>query len=327
MTQPRKRLIDLNTTPYYHCISRCVRRAFLCGECHLTGKNYEHRKGWVQERIAFLSKVFAIDIASYAVMSNHYHLVIRVDADKAKSWSDNAVIQRWGQLYSVPVVVKQAQKSTATKAIKLMAKSMIDTWRSRLIDISWFMRCLNEFLARRANTEDECTGRFWEGRFKSQALLDQAAVLTAMAYVDLNPIRAGISKTPEKSVHTSIQQRIKLTKKEPVEHNIKLMTLSSNQSQRNKNSVAFSKQDYFDLVDWIGRVIRDDKRGFIDNKLPPILNRLNLAPDGFIELLKREDNIAGLTVVGSPTALANLIENTETCFIKGMSRTKRLYAT
>ena len=71
MTRARQQLIDLSATPYYHVISRCVRRAYLCGEDKLTGKNFNHRRQWLVDRVKLLSDVFAIDIAAYAIMSNH----------------------------------------------------------------------------------------------------------------------------------------------------------------------------------------------------------------------------------------------------------------
>jgi hypothetical protein len=88
------------------------------------------------------------------------------------------------------------------------AQAIVATSRERLSTLSWFMRRLNEDLARRANTEDVCKGHFWEGRLKSQALLDEAAILTYMSYVDLNPVRVGMAECPENSDLTSIQQRI-----------------------------------------------------------------------------------------------------------------------
>ena len=83
MTSPSRTLIDLDSTPYYHCIACCVRRAFLSGEDSLTGNSYEHRKSWVVDLLKELANIFAIEVCASAVMSNHYH----VDAQTAKSWS------------------------------------------------------------------------------------------------------------------------------------------------------------------------------------------------------------------------------------------------
>ena len=207
MTQSRSSLISLSDTPYYHCISRCVRRAFLCGQDRYTGQSFEHRRQWVAERMHFLASLFNIDICSYAVLSNHYHLVLKVNVDE--NISNEEVCQRWIQLYSAPPLVGRWMKQELTsKAEQDMALKIISNWRNRLIDISWFMRCLNEFIARKANKEDKCKGRFWEGRFKSQALLDEEALLACMAYVDLNPVRAKMADDVESSKYTSAYERI-----------------------------------------------------------------------------------------------------------------------
>ena len=191
MTIARNNQISVSDTPYYHCIGRCVRRAFLCGEDPITGQNYEHRRQWIVDKLAELSEVFAINVCAYAVMSNHYHAVLHIDTEQAEAWSDDQVIEHWLKLFRGPVLIQRYLKGeTKTQAEHLKVAEMVTVWRERLSDLSWFMRCLNESIARRANAEDHCRGRFWEGRFKSQALLDEAALLTCMAYVDLNPIRA-----------------------------------------------------------------------------------------------------------------------------------------
>ena len=209
MPQPRKRLVSLADTPYYHCISRCVRRAFLCGIDAHSGFDFSHRRGWIVERMKKLAGLFAIDLCAYAVMSNHYHVIIRVDREQALSWSDVEVAKRWLQVFTGPELAQRFIKDEMLSVGELdRVKVWIDSWRKRLHDLSWFMRCLNEPIARMANREDHCKGRFWEGRFRSQALLDERALLACMAYVDLNPIRAALAGTPEASDFTSIQERI-----------------------------------------------------------------------------------------------------------------------
>lgn len=213
MTHPRSAFISLSDTAWYHCVSRCVRRAFLCGADLVTGKDFNHRRGWIASRIKELAYIFAIDVAAYAVMSNHYHVVAHIDAERALGWSVEEVLTRWTQLFSGPLLVQRYLSPLRAQMGEAEIDKVLEvtqTYRSRLHDLSWFMRVLNESLARQANAEDECTGRFWEGRFKSQALLDEAALLAAMAYVDLNPIRAGMAETPEASDYTSIQERLGL---------------------------------------------------------------------------------------------------------------------
>ncbi len=163
MPQARKNQISLDATPYYHCISRCVRRAFLCGTDNFSGNSYEHRRGWIEERLQELVDVFAIDIASFTIMHNHTHLVLYVDKKQADSWSVDEVLLRWSKLFSGnPILQKQIQNQPMIQAEVDQLVKLAKIWRERLCDISWFMRCLNEPIARRANEEDGCTGRFWD---------------------------------------------------------------------------------------------------------------------------------------------------------------------
>lgn len=336
MTRARNQIISLETTPYYHCISRCVRRAFLWGEDSFTGKNYEHRKEWVIERLRELSGVFAIDICAYAIMSNHYHLVLRVDQHKADTWEMQQVIEQWNKLYKLPLLVaRYLREETTTRAEAKAAECIIETWRERLCDISWFMRTLNEHLARRANEEDNCTGRFWEGRFKSQALLDEAAVLTCMSYVDLNPLRAGMAETPEASDFTSIQQRIrKYVRKTAKSYGnptktplpaVPLMPLIKQHRDPHQNAIGFTLTDYLALVDWAGRAVREGKRGAINEAAPPILQRLGLEPTRYLEHLKGDAGTEHSSVLGHIEQVKEAAESLGRRFIKGAGEARRLY--
>ena len=162
MPKPRKTLVSLDATPYYHCVSRCVRRAFLCGDDALTGKSYEHRRQCIQDRLLALADIFAIDIAADAIMSNHYHLVLHIDRDTATNWSAAKVIEQWQRLFKGSVQSQRySQQETLSRAEQDALYEQITEWRERLMSISWFMRCLNEPVAREANKEDNVTGRFW----------------------------------------------------------------------------------------------------------------------------------------------------------------------
>ncbi|MSR60595.1 MAG: hypothetical protein EXS05_23635 [Planctomycetaceae bacterium] len=207
---PRMLLIDPSDVGVYHCISRCVRRAFLCGDDRVSGKNFDHRKQWLQDRLQFLAGQFAIDLLGFAVMSNHLHVILRNRADVVCGWSDDDVARRWWNLFPLrrddegrPAEPQEWELSTVTGNPERLVEV-----RARLSSLSWFMRCLAEPIARRANREDDCTGRFWEGRYKCQPILDESAVAACLAYVDLNPIRAQIAETPETSRFTSVYERI-----------------------------------------------------------------------------------------------------------------------
>ncbi|NKB62394.1 MAG: hypothetical protein GKR95_09780 [Gammaproteobacteria bacterium] len=202
MTVARRQKINLESTPYYHCISRCVRQAFLCGGDRHTGKSYEHRRAWVESLLHKLGKAFCIDLVAYAVMSNHYHVVLRVDLEECESLSDMQVIDRWSLIHKTGDLMRLYRAGgVVTESERREIQTILQHWRDTLTNISRFMGYINERIAREANREDECKGRFWEGRFHSEALLDDEALLKCMAYVDLNPIRAGIAATPEISDH------------------------------------------------------------------------------------------------------------------------------
>ncbi|PCK30165.1 transposase [Pseudoalteromonas piscicida] len=282
MATARKRQISLTDTKYYHCTSRCVRRAFLCGKDKLTGKSYEHRRGWVEEKLLMLATAFCIGVCGYAVMSNHTHIVLCVDDQEAKDLSDEDVVIRWHTMFKGDWLThKFIEGEALSESDKVILNEKINKYRKRLADISWFMRVLNEDIARRANKEDECTGRFWEGRFTSQPLLDEAALIACLAYVDLNPIRANLATSPESSDYTSIKKRISYA--ELGEQPTSLLSFSNNPELSASKVLPFELEHYIELVELTGRSIRADKRGFID-EAELILSRLNIEPANWLKL-------------------------------------------
>ena len=194
MTIARAHLVDPSVTRWYHCVTRCVRRAFLLGE------GTHDRKSWIEHRLEELAQIFSVAVAGFAVLDNHLHLLVRLDPDVAQGWSDEDVVRRWGRLFPPRDKSRQAAPvSDEWVQARLKDARWVATARERLQSLSWFMKCLKEPLSRLANREEQTRGAFFEGRFKSVAILDEESLLATCAYIDLNPVAAGIAEVPEAS--------------------------------------------------------------------------------------------------------------------------------
>lgn len=193
-----------------HTVQRCVRRAFLAGVDQVTGTDYGFRREWIRRRMEALASVFAVDVLTYAVMSNHLHLILRNRPDVVRAWTDEEIAIRWLKVFPGRRLEEHLGEPTESD-VKMLVQNpeRMEVIKERMSDISWFMRALCEPIARMANRQDECTGRFWEGRFKAQPIADEAALLACAMYVDLNPVRAAMAEDPEHSKHTSAYDRIK----------------------------------------------------------------------------------------------------------------------
>jgi REP element-mobilizing transposase RayT len=292
MTVARSQLVDLTITRWYHCISRCVRRAFLLGE------GDQDRKQWIDDRLRELADIFAVSVGGFATLDNHLHLLVRLDPSVAGAWSDEEVVRRWGRLF--PPRDKQRRPLPVLDAwveARLQDQAWIARTRKRLVSLSWFMKCLKEPLARMANRQEATRGAFFESRFKSIAILDEEALLATCAYIDLNPVAAGIAEVPESSPHTSIQQRVQHVRRQGRTGDLQAAQLGSVAGSRGSAGLeeglwlcpvedrrgldctregmlaGFSLGSYLALVDYTGRLLRQGK-ATITGELAAIFDRL-----------------------------------------------------
>ena len=316
MTMARKVVVDAGVSGVYHCISRCVRRAFLCGFDAYSGRDYEHRRGWIRDRVCELSGVFGVEVLAYAVMANHLHLVVRTVPDEVRGWSAREVGERWFRLFPVGRDEQGRALEVDERTLDAFCSDgdRVASCRERLGSLSWFMRCVNEPIARRANREDGCTGRFWEGRFKCQRLVDEGAVLACMAYVDLNPVRAGLVDRPELAEFTSVYDRVVARQgAERLESARRVCAGVAKPTVRQRELLAEAERDagraawlrgfgeggsepffggvdrdrYLSLLDWTGRSLRAEKRGSIPDELAPMLARLELDTEAWVSNVER----------------------------------------
>jgi len=268
-----------------------------------------HRKAWIEARLEVLAKHFAISVCGFAILDNHLHVLCRLDPCIADGWSDEDVVRRWIAVYR-PSCLDVDSPATVQAWIdqQVQDTARVARYRARLQDLGWFMKALKEPLARLANKEDDCTGTFWEARYKSIAILDEQALLATCAYIDLNPFAAGIAKTPEEAPHTSIKQRVDHVRKSGDLEKLQAAAAATSvpaariegdleqshwlcplQDRKTSGTVCagaaregmlpgFSLSSYLELVDWTARLCRTGKAR-ITQEVAGIMNRLGTSPE------------------------------------------------
>lgn len=321
MATKRSDLIDPDNAGYYHLISRCVRRAFLCGKDPDSGKNYDHRRRWIEKRIIELANVFAIEVYSYAVMDNHYHLVVYSDPKAPEFWSDLEVAERWLKVFPGKLNDPRFQLQRALKIQAIVSdKILLATYRERLGSLSWLMRRINEPLAKMANGEDYCKGHFWESRFFSQALLDEGAALTCMAYVDLNLIRAGMATSLQESEHTSIKKRLSVLTPEQLNQ-----TITAIAGKVKNRTMVLKLSDYVELVEWTGQAIVYPKKAKLNNSITATLNHFNIEPSRWTGQVQSYGS-RYYRFVGCLEQLKRKAEALGQQWVKGIKQIEKLYS-
>lgn len=331
MTQPRRQLIDLSVSKIYHCISRCVRQLSLLDGTSGKRSCGVDRKAWIEQRLKVLSESFAISVAEYAIMGNHLHILVRLNPDAISTWTEEEVFLRW-------------LKANPQKDLDPTDQSKLSAWinkekkkpdrekvlRNRLADLGWFMKCLKEPIAKLANAEDNCKGPFWDGRYKSIAVIDEESLLSTAVYIALNPFAANLSGRPENSKFTGLVQRldhaciagnsskpmlkdtthrgvISMPEKkvlEVVELDSWLCPLNDLSGERSVSGKTggrpgllrgLSLVNYLELIDYTSRLRRPGKAS-LDPRIPEIFQRLQLCPEqwaGRMMLLFDSNQIKG----------------------------------
>ena len=308
-----------------HVMNRVVRRCFLLGRDAVTGKNYDHRKRWIEDELKHLAAAFGIDLLGYALLSNHLHLILRSRPDVVETWDTTELARRWLRL----TAGSRDRDPTEPELNSIrLDEAKLAAIRRRLSDISWWMRLLCQRIAQRANREDQEVGKFWQSRFRAVRLLDEESLLACAAYVDLNPIRAALAETIEQSEFTSGQRRLQALADgiaaaaepppnsasppsrsadsflAPVENDERTAELGPQPSGNparcsDKGFLEMSAAAYLELLDWTARQLASGKQGATPADTPPIFTRLSLSPETWCELVRRFGSLFS-SVAGRP---------------------------
>ena len=351
----REEVFDSDEVAIVHVMNRTVRRCFLMGRDPLTRKNYDHRKAWMELELEHLAKYFSIDLLCYAILSNHFHLLLRSRPDVVEQWDDRQVARRWLMLCPKRRDAENRPEEPNEFELNQITNDLVrlKTIRSRLSDISWWMRFLSQKIAQGANFEDGENGKFWQARFRAVRLLDETAILACAAYVDLNPIRAAIAQSIETSDYTSGQQRAvalqaELNEQSSLEHTVGKMSKPISRSlspltidelkdeigacchtsdcrASDKGFLPMGVASYLDLLDWTARELRSGKRSATPASVAPIFERLGIDVNTWCELTRDFGKLFS-TVAGKPKVIETTRSRQRHQRYKIRSRAKELLA-
>ncbi len=308
MTIARAELIDIATTRWYHCVTRCARNASL-----LAG-GPDDRRPWVEQRLETLAEIFAVSVGAYSVMDDRVQLLLRMDPHVAKAWSAEEVVRRRGRIFPPydrsrrPLPISKEWVLARRKDVPGVAAA-----REQLQSIGWFMKCLKEPLARLANRQDSTRGAFFEARFKSVAILDDESLLAASAHIDLSAVAAEIAEVPQASPYSSIKKRVAHVKAQRRSDDLKAakggLKAGSKASAKLEDSLwlcpiedrrklgssregmmqGLSLGSYLLLLNYSGRVFREGKAS-VSEELTEILDRVGYSAENWQDRLEKLKN-------------------------------------
>jgi len=184
---------DERRSAIYHCVSRVAGRDFLFGD--------EEREQFT--RLMRLYEAFCgLRVLSHCVMSNHFHILVEVPPKMDESLSDEALVERLGLIYSkdyvamVQMHLRELAESTTAKGMEAYAE-LRAKFTGRMWDLGQFMKILKQRFTRWYNAKHGRCGTLWEARYKSVLVEDGHAARVMAAYIDLNPVRAGMVSDPK----------------------------------------------------------------------------------------------------------------------------------
>ena len=305
----RAEVIDPHEVNVVHVINRTVRRCFLFGDDPLSGKNFDHRKDWIEELLQHFAACFGIDLLCYSILSNHYHLILRTRPDVVDSWDETEVARRWLMICPPRKIADKPAEPTEAELNSIRGCPVrVAEIRQRLSSVSWWMRLLNQRVAQRANKEENEKGRFWQDRYRAIRLIDEESLVACAAYVELNPIRAAIAATLEESDYTSVKRRIETERhvargeacSPPSQRDAFLSRVELNEAEgpigpqpsqsghrcSEKGFLPMTTRQYLELLDWTARKAVPGKRGSTPRDTPPVLKRLGLEESRWCELIR-----------------------------------------